>query len=162
MKHRKLLLAVAALLSLTPALAQETPGKSDAAPTPVKALTMMSASIPCADLERSIDFYTKGLGMKLAGRVEMGDVIEAPLMFPGGGAYLMLQHPKVDRAPLPIRRSLNRIVLMVPDLKAMQAQLNAAGYQLKGAINEMPKYRVAVAHIEDPDGNHLEMIQRTP
>lgn len=50
---------------------------------------------------------------------------------------------------------------MMPDLKLLQQRLESAGYAFKRPINEMPQYRVAVAHIEDPDGNHLELIQRT-
>jgi catechol 2,3-dioxygenase-like lactoylglutathione lyase family enzyme len=116
---------------------------------------------PSSDVERSIDFYTKGLGMTVRGRVEMGNITEVPLMFPGGGAYLLLQHSSIASTPLPIRGSLNRIALIVPDLKALEAQLKSAGYQLKGSISEMPKYRVSVAHVEDPDGNQIELVQRT-
>jgi predicted enzyme related to lactoylglutathione lyase len=82
-------------------------------------------------------------------------------MFPGGGAYLILQHPKAEGTPLPTRGALNRVGLLVPDLKALESRLVAAGYQLAGKINEMPQYHVAVAQIQDPDGNHLELIQRT-
>ena len=162
MKYRTMILAAGAglLLSATSAQAQQTQAASDAALPAVKALTMMAASVPCSDVDRSITFYTKGLGMTVRGRVEMGSVIEVPIMFPGGGAYLLLQKPKAEGTPLPIRGALNRIGLMVPDLKALEAQLKAAGYQLKGPINEMKQYRVAVAHVEDPDGNHLELIQR--
>ena len=159
MRYRKMLMAASAFawLSMAGAQGQST---SDAAPKPVKALTMMAASIPCSDLDRSIAFYTKGLGMTMAGKVEMGSVTEVPLMFPGSGAYLMLQYPKTAGTQLPIRGALNRIVLNVPDLKALETQLKSAGYQLKGKINEMAQYKVAVAHVEDPDGNHLELVQR--
>ena len=80
-------------------------------------------------------------------------------MFPGGGAYLMLQHPKAEGTALPVRGSLNRIVLNVPDVKALEAQLKAAGYQLRGSIREIAQFKVAVAMIEDPDGLALELIE---
>ena len=112
------------------------------------------------EVQRSIAFYTKGLGMTVTRRMEMGSVIEVPLEFPGGGASLILQHPKAAGATLPIRGALSRILLLVPDLKALEAQLNAAGYKLKGKINELAQYKVAVAQLEDPDGNHIELIQR--
>jgi predicted enzyme related to lactoylglutathione lyase len=158
-----ILVAIAAVVfGLSRAQAQSAPQANAAAPMPVKALAMMAAAIPSSDLDRSIAFYTKGLGMVSAGKVEMGSVTEAPLMFPGSGAYLMLQHPKTDGAALPARTMLNRIVLAVPDLKALQAQLAAAGYQLDGEIHEIAQYHVAVGQLEDPDGNHLELVQRTP
>lgn len=142
------------------AQAQPAPARNDAALPPVKAVTMMAAAIPSSDLDKSIAFYTKGLGMTLAGRIEMGTIVEAPLMFPGSGAYLMLQHPKAAGTTMPPRGALNRLILAVPDLKALAAQLGAAGYPVK--VNENAQYRVAVAMLQDPDGNHIELVQRLP
>lgn len=135
--------------------------KKEQAPPAANGVALMSTSLPSSDLDRSIAFYTKGLGMTVAGRMEMGSVVEVPINFPGGGANLILQHPKSDGTPLPVRGALSRIILIVPDLKALAVQLNAAGYALTGKINEMPQYKVAVAQLEDPDGNHLELVQRT-
>ena len=136
--------------------------KPEEAPQLVKALAMMAATFPVADLERSVDFYTKGLGMVATRRVEMGNTVEAPLNFPGGGPYLILLKFKADAAT-PITRAISqRVILAVPDLKMLEAQLKAAGYQLTGKINEIPQYRTAVAQLEDPDGNHIELVQRTP
>jgi catechol 2,3-dioxygenase-like lactoylglutathione lyase family enzyme len=163
MSHRKMRLAVGAavLVAFAGARAQSTPGQN-VAPAPVASLSMMASTLPCSDLERSIAFYTKGLGMILSGRVEMGPVTEVPLMFPGAGAYLILLKPKAEGAPMPARGPLSRIILSVPDLKALEAQLTAAGYHLDGPIVEQPKYHVAVGQLKDPDGNHLELVQRTP
>lgn len=124
-------------------------------------MTMMASSLPCSNLERSIAFYTKGLGMVQNGRVEMGSTTEVPLVFPGGGAYLILQNPKTPTAPLPVRGALSRVTLNVPDLRYLAARLAAAGYPLKGGIHEMQQYGVAIGTAEDPDGNHIELVQRT-
>jgi predicted enzyme related to lactoylglutathione lyase len=139
----------------------QTP-KPDEAPQPVKALTMMAATFPVTDLERSLNFYSKGLGLVPTRRIEMGTTIEAPLNFPGGGAYLILLKSKTDAATPPTRSGSQRVILAVPDLKALEAQLKAAGFQLNGKVNEIPQYHTAVAQLEDPDGNHIELVQRTP
>jgi catechol 2,3-dioxygenase-like lactoylglutathione lyase family enzyme len=152
--------AVICLGCITTLAAELPAAKNTTAPAEVKPLAMMSTSIPSSNLERSIAFYTKGLGMTVVGRMDMGAVIEVPLDFPGGGANLILQYPKTAGTSLPIRGSLSRIILLVPDLKVLAAQLNLAGYQLKGKINELTQYKVAVAQLEDPDGNHIELIQR--
>jgi len=159
-RNRLFVASAIALLHVAGAVAQQAPAKTETTLPTVTALTMMSTSVPSSDIDRSIAFYTKGLGMTVRGRVEMGAVTEVPLLFPGGGPNLMLLKPKADGAALPIRGSLSRVILMVPDLKALEAQLKSAGYQLKGPINEMKQYKVSVAHIEDPDGNHIELIQR--
>jgi lactoylglutathione lyase len=162
MNHSSKLLVASAIAFLTVTGAQAQPAPSEnAGPPAVTALTMMASAVPCSNLDRSVDFYTKGLGMTLGGRLEMGTVTEAPLMFPGGGAYLMLQNPKAAGTPLPPRSMLGRVILAVPDLKALEARLKSAGYHLKGPINEQPKYHVAVGMLEDPDGNAIELVQRT-
>jgi len=100
--------------------------------------------------------------MTLAGRIDMPSGTEVPLMFQGGGPYIILFKPKAGGAAVAVPGSLNRIILAVPDLKALQARLIAAGYHLSAPIAEQAKYHVAVGQLEDPDGNHLELVQRLP
>jgi predicted enzyme related to lactoylglutathione lyase len=161
--HRMILWAAraAACLMIGGAYAQQAP-KPDEAPPPVKALTMMATAVPVSDLERSLDFYTKGLGLVPTRRVKMGTTTEAPLNFPGGGPYIILLKSEVEGATLTPRAMSQRVILAVPDLKALEGQLKSAGYQLQGKINEMAQYHTAVAQLEDPDGNHIELVQRTP
>lgn len=158
---RMILTAAAVFLAAVGARAQPGPAANDMAPQAVTATKLMASAVPSSDLDRSIAFYTKGLGMTSGGRMEMAKVTKAPLIFPGGGAYLMLQKPKEQGAPLPARGALGRVILAVPDLKALDAQLTAAGYHLKGGIHEEPQYHVAVGMIDDPDGNVIELVQRT-
>ena len=167
MNRSKTLLAagLAAAMVATAAQAQTAASQnaaSNAAPPAVKAVTMMASAVPSSDLDKSIAFYTKGLGMTSAGRLEMAQVTEAPLMFPGGGAYLMLVKPKAEGTPLQARGASSRVVLAVPDVKALEAQLTAAGYHLNGPIFEEAQYHVAVGMVQDPDGNFVELVQRTP
>jgi catechol 2,3-dioxygenase-like lactoylglutathione lyase family enzyme len=123
---------------------------------------MMASTVPCSNLERSIAFYTKGLGMTLRGQIEMPSGTEAPLAFPGGGPSIILFKPKAESAAVIAGGSLYRIILAVPDIMALEATLNAAGYHLRAPIVQQPKYHVAVGQLDDPDGNHLELVQRLP
>jgi predicted enzyme related to lactoylglutathione lyase len=160
MTHRKILLALSMAYSLSAAAAAPpAPSGTDMGPPPVTALSMMASSLLCSDLDRSIAFYTNGLGLTMRGRIENPSGTEVPLMFPGGGAYIILFKPKADGAA---PRGSSRIILAVPDVKALEAKLVAAGYHLSSPIAEQPKYHVAVGQLEDPDGNHLELVQRTP
>jgi predicted enzyme related to lactoylglutathione lyase len=159
MKQAIVMAMAAVLAAAVPAAAQAQ--AADAGPPPVSQLQLMGTAAPSSDLARSLAFYTGGLGMVSRGRVEMGAVTEAPLMFPGGGAYLILLHPKEAAAPLAPRGMLNRIILAVPDLDALEARLTKAGYRLDGPIRRMPQYGVAVGQLTDPDGNHIELVQRT-
>ena len=161
-KAKLLMLAGGVLWSGIALAAEKAPAPEDTALPKVDAAVMMAAGVPSSDLDRSIAFYTKGLGMVSRGRIEMGSVTEAPLMFPGGGTYLMLLKPKQAGTAITPRGPLNRVILNVPDIEALAAQLTAAGYSLKGKINRLEAYTVAVGHVEDPDGNNIELVQRLP
>ena len=162
MNHCKMLLAVVvtAVVAITGAQAQSTPAQNEALPH-VTAMSMIAAAIPSSNLKRSIAFYTKGLGMTLGDRVEMPDMTEVPLMLPGHGTDMMLVKSKAA-GPAAAPSALSRIVLAVPDIKALESRLTAAGYHLDGPISEQPKYQVITGVLRDPDGNHLELVQRTP
>ena len=151
MSRRALALALACgliVLAAAPAARAEPPAP---------ALSLLAAAIPSTDLARSTAFYTEGLGMKAAGRVGP-TAAEAPLLFPGGGAILMLV--RQDGAAPPA--SPKRVVLSTPDLAALAARLAAAGHPLKAAPHANPGLHVIVGMVEDPDGNVLELVQRTP
>ena len=153
-------LGLATISSTVSAHAQEPAANADTTPLP-SSLKVMATAIPSSDLKRSLAFYTEGLGLISRGLVDMGEVTEAPLMLPGGGAYLILLKPAGTDTGANARGPLNRIILSVPDIRALAKRLSAAGYHLTAAIREMPKYGVAVAHVLDPDGNHIELVERT-
>ena len=129
---------------------------------PARAITVMSATFASTDLDRSIAFYTKGLGLTAAARMERQEVTELPLLFPGGGVSLLLMKWKGDAASPQGKPRIGRLILNVPDLEALAARLQAAGYALQKPIAEQPRYHILVGLIEDPDGNQLELVQRAP
>lgn len=155
-----LLSALALTLSTTAAHAQQAaPGAQPAARVRVTALSMMVAVVPSSDLDRSIDFYTKGLGLKLQGRNEVPSASEVSLAFPGGGSGLMLVKPKAAGASVTPRGTQNRVILTTPDITALASQLTTAGYKLAGPIRDLPQYRVKVGFVSDPDGNSIELVE---
>lgn len=149
-------LALAALATFASVTAH---GQTAAAPTAAQAapkpMVLMSAVIPSTDLEKSTAFYTRGMGMTAARGANPREVV---LALPGGGANLMLLKA-ADGAATP-RRGPSRVILQVPDIKALAARLQGAGYALKGPVRENAQYRISIAELEDPDGNSLELIQR--
>ena len=120
----------------------------------------MSATFASTDLDRSIAFYTKGLGLTALSRMERNEVTEVPVLFPGGGMSLLLIKWKGDAAAPGGKPRIGRLILNVPDLKALAARLAAAGYALERPIAEQPQLHVSVAVVKDPDGNELELVQR--
>lgn len=134
-------------------------GAARAEPAP-PGLKVLSATFACADLDRALAFYTKGLGLRAAGRIEHETVSEIPLLFPGSAVSLLLIKAKGGGAASAVPARGGRVILAVPDLKALEAQLTAAGYALRKPITEQKDFHLLVAVAADPDGNELELIQQ--
>jgi catechol 2,3-dioxygenase-like lactoylglutathione lyase family enzyme len=148
---------LAALAALSAARAQPAPTM----PAPPKALGLMSATFAVTDLDRSLAFYTKGLGLTSPARIDNPHNTEVPLLFPAGGPSLLLikaKQPAPSATGGPPR--IGRVIVDVPDLRALEARLTAAGYPLAQPAAENPQHHVLVGLAKDPDGNELELVQR--
>jgi catechol 2,3-dioxygenase-like lactoylglutathione lyase family enzyme len=148
---------LAALAALSAARAQPAPTM----PPPPKALGLMSATFAVTDVDRALSFYTKGLGLTSPARIDNPRNIEIPLLFPAGGPSLLLIKAKEAAASTaggPPR--IGRVIVDVPDLRALEARLAAAGYPLAQPVAENPQHHVLVGLVKDPDGNELELVQR--
>ena len=145
-----------ALAAAGAAMAQPAP----VMPPPPKAPGLMSATFAVTDLDRAITFYTRGLGLKVAGRIENPHATEVALLFPAGGPSLLLIKARTPQPATGGPPRIGRVIVDVPDLKGLAAQLAAAGYALAWSPSENPQHHVLVALARDPDGNELELVQR--
>ena len=110
------------------------------------------------DVSRSIDFYTKQLGLKLDmknlpafGQVSSGDF---KLILSGPGAS--------GSRPMPDGRQQepggwNRILLQVKDLPARIEALKKAGMHFRNEMETGPGGKQI--QLEDPDGNPIELFE---
>ena len=110
------------------------------------------------DVSRSIDFYTKQLGLKLDmqnlpafGQVSVGNL---KLILSGPGAS--------GSRPMPDGRQQepggwNRIVLQVKDLPARIEALKKAGLHFRNEMEVGPGGKQIL--LEDPDGNPIELFE---
>lgn len=157
MKLKSILLSALIVVTVgAAAQSQLTPS----APPPPKAPRLLSAVFMVSNIDRSLTFYTKGLGLTAPMRMNHPGAFEVPLLFPGGGAYLLLvQHKKPPASGLALPHC--RIAIDAPDLRAVASRLEAAGYRLSAPIAEHPgEQHVLLARVKDPDGNELELVQR--
>jgi catechol 2,3-dioxygenase-like lactoylglutathione lyase family enzyme len=140
------------------AVAAEPP--ADRFMAPVKASTLLNIFLPSSNLERSIAFYTKGLGL-IEGAQDLHPGLLVPLQFPGGGTVLVLEKTEGAAASQPsASRPSSNMVIAVPDMKALEARLGAAGYRLTGPISRQPGLHLLMAAVQDPDGNRIRLFQR--
>ena len=110
------------------------------------------------DVSRSIDFYTRQLGFKLAqkhlpafGEVSVGDL---NLILSGPGASGSRQMPDGnDQEP----GGWNRVVLEVIDLENRIEDLKTADVRFRNEMEVGPGGKQI--QIEDPDGNPIELFE---
>jgi catechol 2,3-dioxygenase-like lactoylglutathione lyase family enzyme len=145
-----------ALLLTVPA---STALAQDAAPSATTDLRIAGPVLMVADLERSLRFYTEGLGMEVGSRLGGN---------PGPGAtlvgsnrerspfILLRQRDRVARAdpPVEVGQGLSRIMVTVADAKAVAARLKSAGYE-PGTPNGRN-----IFFVTDPDGYRFEVMQK--
>ena len=112
-----------------------------------------------ADLQRSIDFYTKQMGLLFVSRREIKqNNAEIAFLKDERGGAIELTHWR-DKKTLAEGDNLDHIAFDVKDLVGTIKRLRAEGvtiamepYSLQGSSNKL-------AFIKDPDGNWLELIE---
>lgn len=117
------------------------------------------------DLQRSIDFYTRVLGMQLL-RTSDNPEYRYSLAFLGfeggnpGQAELELTHNwGVDRYDP--GTAYGHIAIGVPDAYAACEKIKAAGGQVTREPGPVKGGTTVIAFVTDPDGYKVELIQRT-
>jgi glyoxylase I family protein len=110
------------------------------------------------DVERSVEFYTKGLGFTL----ELRQGTAFAKVSNGELALLLSGDGSSGARPLPDGRKQtpggwNRVVLRVEDLPARVEELKKAGVRFRNEIEAGPGGRQI--QIEDPDGNPIELFE---
>jgi lactoylglutathione lyase len=111
------------------------------------------------DLEKSIDFYTKLLGMRVKGRNKMeqtkGEIVE--LEGEDGGFALELNYYEKDSPyykEYDPGEGLDHLAFSVDDLSKALEEARGSGYRV---ISEMKSNESRWAYVEDPNGIWIEL-----
>jgi len=115
------------------------------------------------DMDKSIDFYTRLLGMKLLRRTDY-EGGRFTLAFVGYGAesdtaVLELTHNWDQKEPYEIGTAYGHIALGVPDIYTTCGTLAAEGVKIPRPPGPMKHGTTVIAFIEDPDGYKVELIE---
>src|ERR1700730_5029773 len=157
--RRRLVAVLSALSFLTPAgSAFAAPPAASVSPT----LSVLSTGMRSSNLDRSIRFYTQGLGMTVLTTRDAGPVKEVIFGFQDShdrpGLMVFQKKDATDSsAQFDHGNSEMKVVLAVADVAALAARLRAAGYA-GGEIRESGPYKILWA--QDPDGYKYEIVQR--
>ena len=135
--------------------------KSPAARSDARLLHTM---IRVLDLEKSIDFYTRLLGMRLLSRKDY-PTGEFTLVFVGYGderstAVIELTHNWGQKEPYTIGSGFGHIAIGVSDIHGTCGRLAAEGVKIPRPPGPMKHGGSVIAFVEDPDGYKIELIER--
>jgi len=120
----------------------------------------MYVGIRVTDLKRSIDFYTKILGMKVSGRnkIEQTKGETVGLQTEKDGFTLELNYYEKDspyNTKYVVGEGLDHLAFKVDDLDKALEEAKKAGHR---TILQMKADGGRWAYIEDPDGNWIELF----
>ncbi len=118
------------------------------------------------DLDRSLDFYTRLLGMKLLRRTDF-PTGAFTLAFVGYGAetdstVIELTHNWDQAEPYALGTGFGHLAIGVPDIHATCDALGREGVPIPRPPGPMKHGGSVIAFIEDPDGYRIELIERKP
>ncbi len=126
-------------------------------------MRLLHTMLRVGDLDKSLDFYTRVLGMTLLRRNDYPEG-KFTLAFVGFGpeteqAVIELTYNwGVDKYEL--GNAYGHIAIEVEDAYAACAKLRKAGGQVVREAGPMKHGTTVIAFVEDPDGYKIELIQR--
>ena len=115
------------------------------------------------DLQRSIDFYTRVLGMKLLRTTDRADQ-KYSLAFVGYGSnpdqaeIELTYNYGVDKYDM--GSAYGHVALGMPDIYAACEKIRAAGGNVTREPGPVKGGNTVIAFVTDPDGYKIELIQR--
>ena len=124
---------------------------------------MMHTMIRVVDLDRSIDFYTKLLGMTLLRRDDYpeGKFTNAFVGYGDEAANTVIEmtHNWGREEPYDLGTAFGHLALGVRDIYATCERLKQAGATITRPPGPMKHGTTVIAFIEDPDGYKIELIE---
>ncbi len=125
-------------------------------------MRILHTMLRVGELERSLDFYTRVLGMQLLRRSDYPDG-RFTLAFVGygpesEGAVLELTH-NWDTASYDLGKGYGHIALGASDIYATCEAIRASGGKIVREPGPMKHGSTVIAFVEDPDGYRIELIQ---
>jgi len=127
---------------------------------------LLHTMIRVFDLEKSIDFYTNKLGMKLLRRKDY-PTGEFTLAFVGYGdeesnAVIELTHNWGQNEPYQLGTAFGHLAIGVPDIYGTCERLAKDGVKIPRPPGPMKHGGSVIAFVEDPDGYKIELIEKKP
>ena len=127
---------------------------------------LLHTMIRVKDLDRSVDFYTKLLGMKELRRREVPDG-KYTLSFVGyaeessGAAVVELTYNWDQKDGYELGNGFGHLAVGLPDVYKACDDLRKAGARITREPGPVKFGTTVIAFVEDPDGYKIELVQRS-
>lgn len=127
-------------------------------------MRLLHTMIRVRDLDKSIDFYTRLLGMGLLRRTDYPEG-EFTLAFVGYGdeashSVIELTHNWGREQPYQLGDAFGHLAIGVPDIHATCDRLAKEGVKIPRPPGPMKHGSTVIAFVEDPDGYKIELIEK--
>jgi lactoylglutathione lyase len=125
---------------------------------------MLHTMLRVFDLEKSLDFYSRLLGMEVLRKREVPEG-RYTLAFVGYGeeaanTVIELTYNWDQKEPYAIGTAFGHLAIGVPDVYATCEKLGKAGVKITRPLGPVKFGTTVIAFIEDPDGYKIELIER--
>ena len=129
-----------------------------------EAYRLLHTMIRVRDLDASIDFYTRHLGMKVLRRNDYPEG-KFTLVFVGYGdadshTVLELTHNWEQEGPYDVGSGFGHLAVGVPDIYGVCEAMAKEGVVVSRKPGPMKHGTTVIAFIDDPDGYKIELIER--
>jgi lactoylglutathione lyase len=111
------------------------------------------------NMDKSVEFYTNILGMKLVDRVKLDDGVELGFLSLPGDEHIQIELIGRGADDIPQRGKVDHIAFTVSDIDAEAARLKDAGVNV---LDDAPRTilgGVKIFFFTGPDGEVLELFQ---
>ena len=126
-------------------------------------MRLLHTMLRVGDLQRSIDFYTRVLGMKLLRTTDRPEQ-QYSLAFVGYGdesAHSVIELTyNYGVTQYELGTAFGHLAIEVPDAAATCAAVKAAGGTVTREAGPVKGGTTVIAFVQDPDGYKIEFIQR--
>lgn len=112
-----------------------------------------------SDLEESIEFWDKVVGIPLVRRTDIPGVKEAVLQAPAGGSRLQLAERLDDDDPIDMGNALWKLYVVTDDCAGLYERALEAGCTSVTAPMRPEQFPVLMAYVTDRDGYLLELVE---
>ncbi|HXY82563.1 MAG TPA: VOC family protein [Candidatus Saccharimonadales bacterium] len=124
-------------------------------------MKILHTCLNVSNMEKSIDFYSKSIGLTFVSRREIKENnAEIAFLKDETGNAIELTHWR-DKKLLAEGDNFDHIAFQVDDIHSAVKELKSKGVTIAMEPYSISASTSKIAFIKDPDGNWLELIQKT-